>query len=220
MTKQPFRASLLALAILTSPALDAEPRQHTRGSGLTILLDNYAGVEGETLAAAAEVARRIYQRAGVETRWIDCGSRPDRPIYHAKCEAAPGPGLIHVRIMPAVREGFEAVGGFVYGFALPSTSGGFGWAATVFQDRVLGTVRTSHVSEANLLGCVIAHETGHLLLGKNSHSSYGLMSADWTRAELQKMAEGALGFVSSERRKIQRSVEARLAARATPIGPN
>ena len=114
--------------------------------------------------------------------------------------------------MPAVRPGFNGVGGLAYGFALPSTSGGFGWAATIFWDRVSGQANISNVNDEDLLGCVIAHETGHLLLGKNSHSSYGLMSADWTDAELQKIAEGAFFFVSSERKKIQRRTAARVVA--------
>ena len=114
--------------------------------------------------------------------------------------------------MPAVEPGLEGFGGFVYGFALPTTSGGFGWAATIFRDRILATAKSTYATEASLLGSVMAHEVGHLLLGTRSHSSYGLMSANWEAAELQKIAEGAFFFVKSERKKIRDRVEARIAA--------
>ena len=32
-----------------------------------------------------------------------------------------------------------------------------------------------------ILGCVIAHEIGHLLLGSNSHSGSGVMKPRWER---------------------------------------
>ena len=91
----------------------------------------------------------------------------------------------------------------------------FGWAATVFQDRVAAKAKAWRLEEADLLGSVMAHEVGHLLLGRNSHSSYGLMNGDWTRAELQKIGEGALVFVGAEKKKVRRGAEARLAAAAS-----
>ena len=212
MAPRHFRSLSLVFATMIFPPLDAQPRPHRSPSRLTVLLDNYAGADAETLEAAAAVAREIYRRAGAQVDWIACAAPSHRPNNPGSCEAAPGPALIRARIMPTVRPGFTGIGSFVYGYAVPSTPGDFGWAATVFLDRVEQTAQKWKLEEATLLGCVIAHEVGHLLLGRNSHSSYGLMSADWKREEMQKIAEGSLVFVSSERREIQRRVLARLAA--------
>jgi hypothetical protein len=50
------------------------------------------------------------------------------------------------------------------------------------------------VPAGELLGCVVAHELGHLLLGTASHSSTGLMSAVWQDPELQQVVRGNLFF--------------------------
>ncbi len=212
MTKQTFSNTFFAMAILTTPALGAAPVLESTESILTIRLYNYADVNSETLAEAGESARRIYSAACVETRWIECRTQPDQPIFNPSCQEAPGPGMIRMRIMPTVSEKLTQVGGSVYGFALPSKSGGFGGAATIFWDRVANSAAVSKVTDADLLGCVMAHEAGHLILGFDSHSAMGLMSAQWTNSEFQKIAEGAFVFIGREKKKIQRGTAARLAA--------
>jgi hypothetical protein len=54
------------------------------------------------------------------------------------------------------------------------------------------------VPAGELLGCVIAHELGHLLLGKDSHSATGLMSAVWQDSELRQAAQGNLFFTAGQ----------------------
>ncbi len=49
-----------------------------------------------------------------------------------------------------------------------------------------------------LLGHVLAHEIGHLLLRSNSHSVSGIMSARWTGEELRRLSEGAMFFTPLE----------------------
>jgi hypothetical protein len=52
----------------------------------------------------------------------------------------------------------------------------------------------SHTGTAIILGHAMAHELGHLLLGTNSHSSDGLMRAQWNRGDLAEAARGNLLF--------------------------
>jgi hypothetical protein len=42
------------------------------------------------------------------------------------------------------------------------------------------------VDAPRLLGRAIAHELGHLLLGRTQHSESGIMRAAWSRQELQR----------------------------------
>ena len=50
--------------------------------------------------------------------------------------------------------------------------------AYVFHHRVVQTGRVFSRDLGTLLGTVIAHEVGHLLLPENSHSSSGILRAD------------------------------------------
>ena len=61
-----------------------------------------------------------------------------------------------------------------------------------------------HVTLPTLLGHVMAHEIGHLLLPANSHSSKGLMRGDWGIAHVQDARSGKLAFTETETRLITR----------------
>jgi hypothetical protein len=54
-----------------------------------------------------------------------------------------------------------------------------------------------------LLGAMMAHELGHLLLGVNSHSREGIMSIPWDARKLQHVDLGRLGFTGEQASKIQ-----------------
>jgi hypothetical protein len=58
--------------------------------------------------------------------------------------------------------------------------------AHVFVDRITASVNARPMSASIVLGWVIAHEIGHLLLPANSHSKFGIMraSVDFTMAGL------------------------------------
>ena len=45
-----------------------------------------------------------------------------------------------------------------------------------------------------ILGCVMAHELGHLLLGSNSHSDKGIMLPRWEVNQVRQLMMGTLLF--------------------------
>ncbi len=61
-----------------------------------------------------------------------------------------------------------------------------------------------------ILGCVIAHEVGHLLLGSNSHSGSGIMQGHWERGQIRKAMTGNLPFTPEQVKPIQASTFARV----------
>ena len=69
-----------------------------------------------------------------------------------------------------------------------------GTIAYLLFDRIREFARASGGQPASLLGLVIAHEIGHLLLGMKSHSDSGVMQARWNNAQLQQIASGKLIF--------------------------
>ena len=68
-----------------------------------------------------------------------------------------------------------------------------------------------NIPAGELLGCVIAHELGHLLLGTASHSQLGLMSAVWQDPELQQAVRGGLFFTAVEGERMRSRFAAAIA---------
>jgi len=65
------------------------------------------------------------------------------------------------------------------------------------------------LSLPQILGNVIAHELGHLLLGANSHTPQGLMRAHWSRDQLLATDLSQLRFSDQQCRQIRNSVATR-----------
>ena len=61
----------------------------------------------------------------------------------------------------------------------------------VFVDRVEHVARSAEQGVADVLGHVIAHEIGYVLLGPDAHSTVGLMAAS---LDLPRLAIGGLWF--------------------------
>jgi hypothetical protein len=55
-----------------------------------------------------------------------------------------------------------------------------GWLATAYSDRVTSAAVRVGVDAGTLLGLVISHELGDLLLGSGYHGWSGVMRADWS----------------------------------------
>ena len=58
------------------------------------------------------------------------------------------------------------------------------------------------VNLAEILGSVMAHEMGHLLLGSNAHAISGIMRAHWESGELRRIAMGTLVFLPEQAKRM------------------
>jgi hypothetical protein len=65
-----------------------------------------------------------------------------------------------------------------------------------------------------ILGCVMAHEIGHLLIGSNGHSSSGVMQASWERKQIRQAVTSSLLFTPQQARQIQVAAQMRTKLRA------
>jgi hypothetical protein len=68
----------------------------------------------------------------------------------------------------------------------------------VFFDRVMEFSKVQQLPAALVMGTVVAHEIGHVLLGNPGHSSEGLMRAAWRTGDWQRAATGPLLFSKHE----------------------
>jgi hypothetical protein len=152
-----------------------------RNSQLTVIVYNDAGVPERVVKQAKEIAERIYRNAGVAIAW--------RERVDSDAEGV----AFSVRIVPNSLN----LPGDDFGVAFMG-SDGLGMQADVFYSGIKRVVQSSSVGAAEILGHVMAHELGHLLLGLDSHSNLGIMQAHWTSGQLRQIAMGILAFDKRE----------------------
>jgi len=152
-----FRVALIALgfsiAASSAWASDLRAPQH-----VAVAVCDLEGVPHVLIDLAQEVAAEVYRDAGVELEWADN-------------DCHPGEGVFAVSIRSREMAG-SLVSDHTIGFAESGTRD-----ATVLYDRVKWFARRYHLSSGVMLGYVIAHELGHLMLPPKSHSAEGVMRA-------------------------------------------
>ena len=150
-------------------------------STIRLQLLNAAKVPDDVLEKSRQQVARIFEQAGVEVVWT-----------------AEAPRLT-VIIIPRVL-GFDRATSPVMGAALKTTSG---LLVQVFFQQVEGFARSHHVDLSTILGHVIAHEVGHLMLPTESHSPTGLMRAEWDSAQMRDVVRGAVTFTDEQAESIR-----------------
>jgi|GEM_PF-1306253 hypothetical protein len=226
----PFRAGqvamngkmLMALLILATSGLYRMPAPSKSEApvDLTVSVFNDAGVSPVVLMAAKNRATAILARAGFTLNWVDCGAHePDKLTDRAtdsQCSAINYPEHLSIRLAGTLNN-VTHTSRETFGQAYLDASGR-GSYATIYVERLTNSSATEIVRTGDLLGCVAAHELGHLLLGRNSHAPFGLMAALWQPAELQSAAKGNFYFTESEGERM-RARFVSLSAESNTSGP-
>jgi hypothetical protein len=198
--------SCLALGAVLAAALGAaEPSPRITG-----FVYNYAAIPFGVLAQTKAEAARILHYAGVDIQWLDCPlSLRDADRFPA-CQ--PGPTRLALRFLPqTMADRLRRVEGR-FGFALLPEGGSFGTVANVFAHDVEQLANRRGIRQGVILGHVVAHEVGHLLLGAGSHSTSGIMHDPWRLKELAIIAQGSMLFTPAEAKGLRTNIRARMAA--------
>lgn len=166
---------------------------------------NYAQAPPATLVGAEREAERILGVAGVRVIWQDCGTLVPANYSQSPCQKYRGPAYIELRILPQPLK--EIFRDDPLGFAIAPAM------ANVYYHKAMLFVggEGSGFAGQTILGCVIAHEIGHLLLGSNSHSDSGIMRAKWEREDMQPRSMGQRLFSFAQAKVIQAEVQRRVA---------
>lgn len=142
----------------------------------------------------------LLQQVGVKPDWAICdGDRQTRP--DRRCAIPPAHGDVVLRLLPAPKQKFD--GALPFGYAVIDAGTGEGTLATVFPDRVERLAATAGTDMADLLGRAMAHEVGHLLLGRTAHSHAGLMREHWRTTEVQRRWSTDWAFSADEQARIR-----------------
>lgn len=177
----------------TEPAAFGASAQHAQGITLTVLVDDSASVPANILAQARKDAARVFQNIDVEIVWLEQNS--------ARLEDAAA--LRSVVVVHLLNR--ELTDRLHAPDPLLGIAAGTGWA-TVFYNRIedLSPSRDAH-DTASMLGHVIAHELGHLLLRSRAHSRSGIMQPV---LNMQLAARGGLFFTATQAHLIRTTLGA------------
>jgi hypothetical protein len=159
-----------------------------------VRLQNYANVPAVWLAKAKAVATGILENAGVRVLWSDCSPNSNR--LDNLCSIPSGPVDLQLRILSEEMAKRTQRSRHSMGSAM--VSGRFPFIASVFYHRAVELEAGRPGARAEILGGILAHEIGHLLLAENSHSGTGVLRAQWGDQELRMIARGRLWFTPEQ----------------------
>ena len=156
-----------------------------------VYVTNQAQIPPNVLTPALTEATRIYSGIGVRLLWTESSAAE----YH-----------FTVRIISTPLGGgrvtdFHALG------AAPGTKETHGKLVYAYYGPIERLARRSGTDVVIILGHVIAHELGHLLLPYDAHTMIGVMGSGWDRAQVEGAKMGELTFTRSQGKAIRERLE-------------
>ena len=148
------------------------------GTPPSVRVLNLVAVADEVNSRAYAVARSVYAEAGIDLTWVRC-SVPEKV-----CAGPLGTSEVWLRVSPGFTPQRPWLPPRALGFATVDLTLRTGTIATVYVGRIARLARQAETPFESLLGLVVAHELGHLLLGSITHKRTGLMRAEWSAADL------------------------------------
>ena len=202
-------------ATLASAASPKYPGSAEVSYLLSIVVFNHANVAAATLQQAQRKAAAIFAKAGIDVEWrrFSRSTGAEAPSAHD----AAGRAVLPLNLILPAETAYPQMKKFL---GLPKTAMGFaltqpagkthGDTAYVFVNKVAELVEKEPFADLGvILGHMMAHELGHLLLGRG-HSHSGLMSAEVAGRTLQLAGAGRLHFTRKQVKRIHKSVKARI----------
>lgn len=188
----------LLFFVLAARSIYAEPPTRE----ITIHLYNLSGVSEAVLDGAIREASRIFRTAGADLVWER--GNPDAEEAHASdrsgkpVTAGRRRRYLVVRIGKGLTFGVPAA---ALGESLPYAKSGI--STTIFQERVESLCEREGLDLSALLGYVMAHELGHVILSLDVHTARGIMRARLGAVEYRLAGWGQLRFDPEQEAKIR-----------------
>jgi hypothetical protein len=186
----------------TGPQTDAngtqaEPKESSK-LRIIVRVYLYAFVSPHIIARAEDYAGYVLGKAGVEGAWSDCG--PSRASHkNVTCEGDTGSPTFTLRFVSELVSVIPGTTEDTLGYSV-------GYIATVNYPKAQNLAARGDADIDVILGCAIAHEIGHLLLGQNSHSAFGIMKSRWSLDDLQLARKRGLRFTPEQAERIHGQV--------------
>jgi hypothetical protein len=191
----------MTLAMVLAPTLFSSER-------MNVSVCNLGHLPASLVAQAEVEAALVFRSIGVEVVWANCQD-----------EVATEQAERGLRFMIRLRDdkppktaGLASLDAMGRSYV---SKPGDGNMADVYY-RAVQEFSAQHGADADgLLGSVIAHELGHLLLGPG-HASHGIMRAPWNTGDATAAKQRSLKFTSAQQEEIYRNLEVRNAVQPDP----
>jgi len=179
--------------------------------GVAILVFNDADISSEILKQAEKVSSQVFEESGIQVDWVNCSPPDEARGGKLACWQAILPEHLHLHIVRRSLNLKDSILGISY-----LSSDGTGGQADIFYEGIEKRSHETSVDPAIILGHVAAHEIGHLLLGSNSHSPWGIMRAHWDMQELALANKGLLFFTKSQSHRMSEKLCAAMVRKKWP----
>ena len=188
---------LIAVVAVSGPSLDAEPIASGEADApaadesrprVVIRLANTAQIPASQLALAQQRAAEIYDSAGVSIDWRRAKALDDDPLPIGQRWMEVFVVLAPDRLTGVIC-GANHLSESAMGVAMVANR----YLAYVFTDRIAYLAARRSQLTSSLLGDVIAHEVGHLLLPESGHTRDGVM-----RPNLETRQHAAARFTDAQ----------------------
>jgi hypothetical protein len=203
---------VFAPALLSVPACAHDPQ-----FDITVRLFDYSRTPPGLMAEAQRSADLLFLDAGTQIQWLNCPVAGSKSAAVPACEARSDATSFILIVLPGAMARKLATGPGQFGLAVLPGDGGFANQAYVFLDRAVALAKEGLVPWTPVLGHLIAHELGHLLLGSNSHFPIGIMRASWRSAEIKLALMGNLKFTPEQAKQIHADVQRRQAQKVQRV---
>ena len=167
---------------------------------IRVLVVDEVGIDPNMLREAQQEAGRIFAAAGITLRWTG----PEPPA---------GSLIVKIASNPVGQKGKNRN---VLGLA-PGSKDARGRIAWLFYHRIDEQSREFSLDVSRLLGHVMAHEMGHLLLPHGSHAVAGLMKGGWDTQQARLASIRRLGFESDQAAQIRARLHRAVPESVIPI---
>jgi len=208
----------LAFLVSSSAWAGSSPNAGQAPFLLSVLIVDNSAAGPVELDLAKEKATATFRGAGIDVEWCHFSTSTGAPSAPAR--DASGRDVLPLTLILPAKKAYPALKKL---FGLPKSAMGFaktrpadkpyGDTAYIFVNRVEELIRGDAFARLGVvLGHIIAHELGHLLLGRG-HTSSGLMGAQVGARTLKLARANRLHFSHSQARKILAVVGRRTSSR-------
>lgn len=174
---------------------------------LPIRIHDYARLPAGSIESAQERVHDVYAPIGVHPVWAETMRPHDQPRRKLQRD----PREWSIIILPPAMSRRLRVEAETVGLAVVTRVDG-GKVAYVLFDRVCNVAAASAASREEVLGTIIAHELGHLLLPSGAHSETGLMRPSWQLLDFRGVDSEQWRFTPEQAHAVRRRLRQSLAA--------
>ena len=134
----------------------------------------------------------------MDVEWFYCPLSQEEDEQYPRCPGNVGTNAFVLNILTPEMARRIHTHAETLGYALiPCEENATSCLICIFYFRIIELALQCKILPSRLLGHVIAHEFGHVLLGVN-HSSKGIMRGTWGRNDLNAIGIGLLNFSTDQ----------------------